>query len=360
MPPLLNLRDYEEEARGRLSRETFDYYAGGAWDLQTLCENHEAYARLRVHYRVLRDVSTRSTACELLGEKLAMPILAAPTAFHCLAHPEGETATARGAGAAGALMVLSSLSTRLIEDVAQAASGPLWFQLYINKDRKFTRDLIQRVREAGYRALMVTCDTPEWGRREADARNGFHLPEGLSPINLMKSHARSEDLTHHGAGMGQILSWMLDPATTWKDVAWLCEVSGLPVLLKGICRPDDARLAIEHGVQGLVVSNHGGRQMDGAPATIEVLPGVAQAVEGRVPVLVDGGIRRGTDVLKALALGASAVQIGRPVLWGLTAAGADGVTEVLRLLNAELDLAMALAGCSSLAEITPDLVAWHR
>lgn len=358
MPPL-NLQDYEESARQRLAQEAFDYYAGGAWDLQTLRENHEAYSRLRVHYRVLRDVSRRSTACELLGEKLAMPIIAAPTAFHCLADGEGEAATAQGVGEAGTLMVLSSLSTRKIEDVAQAAKGPLWFQLYINKDRGFTKELVERVRAAGYRALMVTCDTPEWGRREKDVRNGFHLPEGLSPINLMKSDTRSEDLSHRGAGMGQILSWMLDPATTWKDVTWLREWSGMPVLLKGICRADDARLAVRHGVQGIVVSNHGGRQMDGAPATIEVLPQVVEAVEGRVPVLIDGGIRRGTDVLKALALGASAVQVGRPVLWGLATNGAEGVAEVLRLLHAELDLAMALSGCANLSEITPDLVKWH-
>ena len=253
-------------------------------------------------------------------------------------------------------MTLSSLSNTKVEEVAAAASGPLWFQLYINKDRGFTRELVARVERAGCQALMVTVDTPEWGRRERDTRNAFHLPPGLSAINLVRSNECGEVISHRGAGMGQAFSWMLDPSVTWKDVDWLCSLTRLPVLLKGLCRPEDARLALEHGARGIVVSNHGGRQMDTAPATIEVLPGVASAVAGRVPVLLDGGVRRGLDVLKALALGASAVQVGRPVLWGLAAAGQPGVELALGLLRQELDLAMALAGCRDIAAVTDGLV----
>jgi 4-hydroxymandelate oxidase len=354
---VLNIDEMEATARACLPREIYDYYAGAAWDAVTLRENRAAYARLAIHYRVLRDVSLRSMECELLGSRLAMPILAAPTAFHCLASTEGEVATARGVGAAGTLMVLSSLATRRLEDVAVAATGPLWFQLYINKDRGFTRELVARARAAGYRALVVTADTPCWGVRENDLRNGFHLPEGIEPVNLMLAGVPGgTDRTHHGAGMAQILSWMLDPALTWRDIEWLSVESGMPVLVKGVCRPEDAREALARGAAGVIVSNHGGRQLDSAPATISVLPEIAEAVAGAAPVLVDGGIRRGTDVLKALALGARAVLVGRPVLWGLATGGADGVAQALRMLQHELDLAMALAGCASLAGITPDLV----
>jgi 4-hydroxymandelate oxidase len=352
----LNIQEMESSARERLPPEVFDYYAGGAWDLQTLQENRNAYQRLRIYYRVLRDVSRRSTACEIFGANLAMPILAAPTAFHRLAHSEGELATARGVGAAKTLMVLSSLSTYRLEDVAAAASGPLWFQVYINKDRGFTRDLLKRAVDAGFRAIVVTCDAPCWGVREADIRNRFHLPPGIEPVNLTPSNLRGSSLSHHGAGMGQIMSWMLDPSLTWKDVESMTSQVKVPVILKGICRADDALQAVRHGARGVIVSNHGGRQLDGAPATIEALPAVVQAVGGRVPVLVDGGIRRGTDVLKAIASGAAAVLVGRPILWGLATGGESGVTEALEMLRKEFDLAMALSGCTKLDEITPDLL----
>lgn len=359
MTPPLNIDETEAAAREKLPADVYGYYSGAAWDLQTLHENRDAYRRLRIHYHVLRDVSRRSTECEIFGEKLASPIFAAPTAFHKLADPAGEVATARGVGAAGSLMTLSSLSTCRLEDVAAAATGPLWFQLYINKDRDFTRELVQRAVAAGYKALVVTTDTPCWGVRECDVRNGFHLPPGIEPVNLMTSDSRSETLSHKGSGMGDIMSWMLDPSLTWRDIEWLAGEVRIPVLVKGVCRADDAVLAVRHGVAGIIVSNHGGRQLDGAPATIEVLPEVVEAVAGKLPVLVDGGIRRGADVFKALARGANAVLVGRPILWGLSTGGAEGVTKVLAMLQKELDLAMALSGCSSLKEITPDLVKPH-
>ena len=357
MPALtLNLFDLEQLAREKLPQTACDYFASGAWDEVTLRENRAAFERLRIHYRVLVDVSKRDLSLTLFGEKISLPILIAPTAFHRLAHPDGELATVRAAGAAGTVMVLSSLSTTSVEEVSAAASSPLWFQLYINKDRGFTRDLVARVERAGCQAIMVTVDTPEWGRRERDVRNGFHLPPGLHAVNLASSNQRGEFLSHQGAGLGQAFGWMLDASLAWPDVDWLCGLTRLPVILKGICRADDAKLALGHGARGIVVSNHGGRQMDTAPATIDVLPAVAAAVGGRLPILLDGGIRRGTDVIKALALGATAVQVGRPILWGLASAGQQGVELALDLLRQELDLAMALAGCPNLAAITRDFV----
>ncbi|MEO7297184.1 MAG: alpha-hydroxy acid oxidase [Verrucomicrobiota bacterium] len=352
----LNLFEFEQLAKEKLPRIAYDYFSSGAWDEITLKRTREAYNEILIHYRVLVDVSRRNLSTTLFGESLAMPLLLAPTAFHKLAHPDGELAAVRAAGSAGIPMVLSSLSTTTVEDVMAAASGSVWFQLYINKDRGFTRNLVARVEKAGCKALMLTVDTPEWGRRERDVRNGFHLPPGLSAINLIPSNECAEVIGQSGAGMGQAFTWMLDASVTWKDVDWLCALTKLPVILKGICRPDDAKRSLQHGVAGIVVSNHGARQMDTAPATIEVLPRIAEVIEGKIPVLLDGGIRRGLDILKALALGATAVQIGRPVLWGLASGGEQGVLKVLEMLRQELDLAMALTGCPDLKSITRDLV----
>jgi 4-hydroxymandelate oxidase len=352
----LNVFEIEQVAKEKLPRIAYDYYSSGAWDELTLKRTREAYNEILIHYRVLVDVSKRDLSTQLFGETLAMPLLLAPTAFHKLAHSDGEVATARAAGSAGIPMVLSSLSTTKVEEVTAASSGPVWFQLYVNKDRAFTRDLVARVEKAGCKALMLTVDTPEWGRRERDVRNCFHLPPGLSAINLIPSNECGEVIGQSGAGMGQAFTWMLDASVTWKDVDWLASITKLPVLLKGICRADDAERALQHGVGGLVVSNHGARQLDTAPATIEVLPRVADVVGGKIPVLLDGGIRRGLDILKALALGATAVQIGRPVLWGLAAGGESGVRKVLEMLRQEFDLAMALAGCPDVKCITRDLV----
>ncbi len=357
---VLNLFDLEQLAKKTLPKMAFDYFSSGAWDEITLRNNRDAFNELSIFYRVLVDVSRRNLKTTLFGESLSMPILLAPTAFHKLAHPDGEIATVRAAGAAGTIMGLSSLSTTTVEEVLAAATGPVWFQLYINKDRSFTRELVARVKAAGCRALMLTVDTPEWGRRERDVRNGFHLPEGLSAINLIPSNECGEIIGQRGAGMGQAFTWMLDASVTWKDVDWLRSLTDLPIILKGICRADDAEKAIEHNVNAIVVSNHGARQMDTAPATIEALPAVAAAVKGRLPILLDGGIRRGLDVFKALALGASAVQIGRPVLWGLAANGQQGVETVLNFLRQELDLTMALAGCPDLKNITRDLIGFKN
>lgn len=350
-----NLIDAENLARERLPRVIYDYYRSGAWDEQSLRRNREAYSEIDLLPRVLVDVSSRDASTTLLGTRITLPVLAAPTAFHRLAHPDGEVATARALASVGSIMVLSSLSTMTVEEVT-ATGAAVWFQLYVNKDPGRTKALVDRVVAAGCRAIVVTADTPVWGVRERDVRNGFHLPPGFGAVNLAPLDPDGEKRSRQGAGMGQAFDWMLHPALSWAELERLCAASPVPVLLKGLARGDDAERAIAAGCAGVVVSNHGGRQLDGVPATIDALPAVVQAVAGRGLVLVDGGIRRGTDVLKAIASGADAVQIGRPSLWGLACGGEAGVRHVFESLRKELDIAMALAGCPNLAAITPDLL----
>ncbi len=350
---VLNVEAFEAEAARSLPKVAYDYYRSGAWGEHTLAENIAAWQRLWLRPRCMVDVSGRDTGITLLGQRLPAPLLLAPTAMHQMAHADGEVATARAAGACGVPMVLSSLSTCTVEAVAQATSAPLWMQIYISQDRGFTRALAQRAQVAGCKALMVTVDTPVWGVRERDIHNGFRVPDGMRMANLERPGMPTG---HSGSGIGAALGWTIDASLTWKDLEMLRAAVNIPVLVKGVLRGDDAVKAIEHGAAGVVVSNHGGRQLDGAVAPATALPEVVQKVAGRVPVLVDGGIRRGTDILRALALGATAVQVGRPVLWGLAAAGQPGVERVLRLLMEEFSLAMALAGCSRVSEITSDLI----
>jgi len=353
----INVYDYEKIARDKMEQMAYDYYASGAHDEITLRENHAAYDRIKLKYRVLVDVSKRDLSTTVLGHNISMPIMIAPTAFHKLADPEGEVATARAAGKAGTLMILSTLSNSAVEDVTAAATGPVWFQLYVYKDRGASQALVQRAVEAGCKALVLTVDAPFFGRRERDVRNRFHLPEGLSVENLVASGLGDLREKAGDSGLAAYVASLLDQSLTWKDVEWLRSITDLPVLIKGVVRADDALRAINHGAAGIVVSNHGGRQLDTSPATIEVLPEIVDAVAGRVEVLIDGGVRRGTDVLKAIALGAKAVLVGRPVLWGLAANGEIGVSHVLEILRSELDLAMALCGCTSLDQLSDDLIA---
>lgn len=360
-PPVsdfISLMDFERHALAVLSAMPRDYYRSGAWSEITLGENRAAWERLKIWYRVMRDVSKRSTACQILGAPAAMPLCLAPTALHEMAHPDGEVATARAAAAAGVPMILSSFSTRTIEDVRAAGVSvdPVartWMQVYIGTDRGFIREFAKRAHAAGCSALVLTVDTPVWGIRERDIRNHFRVPDGMRVVNLERPGGPTG---HEGRGIHESLAWAIDASLTWRDFEWLRDSTPLPVILKGICRPDDAARAAELGAGGVLVSNHGGRQLDGAPATAEVLEPCVQAVAGRVPVLVDGGVRRGTDILRALALGAQAVCIGRPVLWGLATAGEPGVARVLAILQHELDVTLALAGCTGPHEITRDLV----
>jgi 4-hydroxymandelate oxidase len=331
-----------------MSHMAYEYVSAGAGDEITLRENQAAFDRLRLHPRVLVDVSALDTRVTLLGQALEFPILLAPTAYHRLVHAEGELATVRGAAAAGATLVASSFATTSIEDMAKAAGSPLWFQLYVNKDRGFTRDLVQRAESAGCRALCVTVDSPLTGLRHRERLAGFALPPGIERSNLKALGTATAGGSHRLEST--IYNAVLDPALTWKDIEWLRGLSRLPLLLKGVLSPDDASRAAEAGA-GIIVSNHGARNLDTVPATIDALPRVVDAVGGRVPILMDGGVRRGTDVLKALASGASAVLIGRPYLFGLGAQGADGVARVVQILRREFEMAMALTGRRSLKEI---------
>ncbi|MEN9372328.1 MAG: hypothetical protein RLZZ64_1403 [Bacteroidota bacterium] len=353
---VLNIFDLERLAKERLPVLAYDYYRSGAWDETTLKANREAYEKLKIHYKILVDVEKRDLSTTIFGQHVDFPILVAPTAFHKLAHPDGELATGRAAVKAKTIMTLSSLSTTTIEEVAEATNKTFWFQLYINKQREYTRDLVARAESAGAKALVVTVDTPLWGRRERDVRNGFHLPPGLSAINLVKYQQDGIAKGQSGAGLGQSFAWMLDATLQWKDLDWLASITKLPIIIKGVCRVDDAIKATEHGIKGILVSNHGGRQMDSAPATIDVLPAIVDAVGNRTTVLMDGGIRRGTDAMKALAQGAKAVLVGRPVLWGLAAGGQQGVEKALSMLREELDLGMALSGCRNLKELNRSLL----
>ena len=349
---VISLTDLEDIAHRRMSHMAWEYVEGGAADGISLRWNREAYDRLRLDPRVLRDVGAVDTRLSVLGLELAHPIALAPTALHQLAHPEGELATARGAGAGAALMTLSTLSSRTLEDVARVASGPLWFQLYVQKDRGYTAELVQRAESAGYRALMITVDTPVDGARYRQQRVAFHLPEGVEMANLRGLAKEGQKLdTEHGTFRN-----ILPARVTWKDVERLQSLTRLPVLVKGVLHPDDARQARAQGLAGIVVSNHGARNLDTVPATIDVLPRIADAVGGELVVLVDGGVRRGTDVLKALALGAQAVFVGRPIFHGLSAAGAEGVTRMLDLLRNELEMALALSGRARLAEVDRSLI----
>ena len=338
----------------------YDYYRSGADEEHTLRRNRNAYARYELWYRALVDVAAPNIRTSVLGADVATPILVAPTAYHRLAHPDGERATARAAAACGTVYCASTLATTLLEDVAAAAPGaPQWFQLYVHTDRAFTLSLVERAKKAGYRAIAVTVDTPVLGRRCADVRNAFALPEGLVMSNLVP--ILPPDLGEgDGSELARFVASRHDATFTWPDLDAIARAAApLPVVVKGIARADDALRALDHGAQAIWVSNHGGRQLDYAPATVDVLPEVVRAVGDRAEVYVDGGVRSGTQALIALGLGARAVFVGRPVLWGLAAAGEEGVTAVLQLLTNELVRAMQLAGCPTLAAAQDDLVR-HR
>jgi 4-hydroxymandelate oxidase len=353
--PPVNLAEFERAARECLDPMIYDYYAGGAEDEVTLRANRSAYERFMLRPRVLVDVSNVDPAVELFGERLSLPVLLAPAAFQRLAHPEGELASARAARAAGTLLVASTVSTHTVEQIAAAAPGPFWFQLYVFRDREITRAIVQRAEACGARALCLTTSVPVQGKRERDTRNGFRLPPDVEIANFSGSdQARLPD--GQGSRLEAFINREFDPAVTWDAVEWLRSITSIPVLLKGVLAPEDAKLAVQHGVDGLIVSNHGGRQLDACIPTILALPDVVDAVEGRIPVLMDGGIRRGTDVLKALAVGAAAVMIGRPYLWGLAVGGQQGVEAVIAHLRAEIVRTFALVGYTTVKALDRSLL----
>jgi 4-hydroxymandelate oxidase len=335
----VNVWDYERLAEERLDPGAWGYYAGGSGDETTLRENVAAYGRWALRPRVLVDVAGASTTTTVIGQELALPVVVAPVAFQRMAHPDGELGMARAARDAGTVLCLSTMTTTPLAEVAAQGCGR-WFQLYVFRDAGVTRELVDQARQHGFTALVLTVDTPVLGRRERDLRTGFTIAPEIGVASL----------GHGGVTPAEAFA-MVSPSVTWPDVERLALESGLPVLLKGIHTGDDARLAADHGAAAIVVSNHGGRQLDGVPATIDLLPECVEAAEDRLPVLVDGGIRRGADVVKALALGARAVFAGRPFLWGLAVGGEVGARHVLQLLQDEVKLALALLGCSSPADV---------
>ncbi|MCO8301182.1 alpha-hydroxy acid oxidase, partial [Streptomyces sp. RKCA744] len=348
--PPLSLDEYAERARTRLDPAVWDFIEGGAGDERTLAANRAAFDRVRLRPRVLTGAGEGDPSTTVLGRRWTAPVAVAPMAYHTLMHPDGETATARAAGAAGLPLVVSTFAGRSFAEIAAAAGSPLWLQVYCFRDRATTRRLVERAADAGFEALVLTGDTPRLGRRLRDLRNDFRLPPHITPANLPADEADYSSPSEHGRTG-------LDPSLDWSVIAWLRSVSPLPVLVKGVMTAEDARCAIAAGADGIVVSNHGGRQLDGTAATLEVLPRIAAAVDGRCALLLDGGVRRGRDVLAALALGADAVLLGRPVLHGLAVAGADGAAGVLDLVLDELSEAMALTGTATAAGADAALLA---
>ncbi len=348
--PLLNIADFAHASRSKLPQDIFDYYEGGALEEITLRENVAGWEQLKLYYRVLAGVRPRDMSTTLLGQAVSMPIVVAPTAFHKLACDRGEIATAKAAQAAKTLFILSSLSNTAMEAVFAEAASPRWFQLYIYKDREITFELVKRAEAAGAEAIVLTVDAPGLGTRERDTRNNFRLPEGLTVENLAPL-GKGNFPEVKGSGLAAYVRANFKQDLGFDDLDWLCRSTELPVVVKGVVRADDARRAAEHGAKAVVVSNHGGRQLDAAPATCEALPHVVAAAGDLCEIYVDGGIRRGSDVLKAIALGARAVLVGRAVLWGLCVAGEQGATQVLEILRRELDEAMLLCGCTRLSDI---------
>ena len=337
---ILSLAEFEEIARARAPHSTYEYLAAGAGDEKTLRWNRESFDAILLRPRVLRDVSTVDTSLTLLGRKLDCPILLAPTAFHRAIHPDGEVATAKGAGAAGASWIISTATTTPLDEIGRAATGPLWFQLYVQPDRSVTLDLVQRAESIGCEALCLTVDSPAQGARNRQTRARFELPAGVT-APYMGELVAGKNISDNRRGSN----------ITWDDLEWLVSASKIPVVVKGILDGRDAAKCVDSGAAGIVVSNHGARNLDTIPAAIDALPEVADHVAGRVPLLIDGGIRRGTDIVKAIALGASAALVGRPYCYGLAVAGAEGVQRVVEILRTELEMAMQLMGLRTLNEI---------
>lgn len=337
LPNVVNLFDFEKFAAEKMTHMAYEYVASGAADELTLRWNRQGLDAIKLNPTVLTDVSQLNTRVTLFGQELSYPILIAPTAYHKIMHPEGELATARGAGAASAIYVVSSFTTTPLDEIAKAATQPLWFQIYVRDDRDFTKALIQQAEALGFRALCVTVDTPVAGVRNRQDKARFALPEGINTPHMVGGLAEKKPFT-------------------WKDIEWIRSFAKIPVLLKGVLNPNDAEKAMEAGMSGIIVSNHGGRNLDTVPATIEALPRIAEKVNKRIPILMDGGIRRGTDVLKAHALGANAVLVGKPVCFGLACGGAEGVAKVLEILRKELELAMMLTGKATIAEIDASVI----
>ncbi|MGE3912593.1 MAG: alpha-hydroxy acid oxidase [Chloroflexota bacterium] len=368
---LVNIDDFRTLALKRLPRALFDYIDGGAEDERTLRANRADFTRYTFRPRVLTDVSERDQSTTVLGQRLASPLILAPTGFTGMFWPNGESAAARAAAKAGVIFTLSTMSINSLEQVAAASDGPRWFQLYVWRDREIVRGLIERAQAAGYKALVITVDTPVLGQREKDLRSGLTLPPRITARNVLDTvrrvswlkgvvtHPRptfgnfvgTAGVDHDAVSLASYTTRQFSPAITWKDLAWYRSVWSGPIAIKGVQSAEDARLAVEHGLDAVIVSNHGGRQLDSAPSAIEVLPEVVDAVNGQAEVILDGGIRRGTDVVKAIALGARACMMGKAFNYAVAAAGQPGVERALEILYAEIDRTLALIGRPKLADV---------
>jgi len=347
--PLINLNDYQLAAKQKLSQGIFDYIQSGADDEITKEENRLAFSRIWLLPRVLVNVSDITTNTDVLGIGINPPIIIAPTAFHGLAHPDAEIATAKAAENSNTLMIVSTMANTSLEDIKKHVQKA-WFQLYPYKNRSITKELVQRAERAGYLAIVLTADCPIMGNRENDKRNHFKLPKNCIAANF-PSQLNDVSFKTDESTVAVYTDNNFDNQFTWSDIEWLKSITKLPIILKGVLHPDDAELAIKYGVSAIIVSNHGGRQVDTTPSGIEILPKIANKVQKKIPILVDGGIRRGTDIIKALALGANAVLIGRPILWGLCVNGQEGVESILKILKKELVMNMALCGHPSISSI---------
>nr|AVP27295.1 peroxisomal glycolate oxidase [Spirogyra pratensis] len=352
---VVNVTEFQAIAKQKLPKQTYDYYASGAEDEWSLRENRNAFERITFRPRILIDVSKIDLTTSVLGYRLSMPIMVAPTAMQKMAHPDGELATARAATSMNTAMTLSSWATSSVEEVSSTGPGLRFFQLYVYKNRDVVLQLVRRAEKAGFKAIALTVDTPRLGRREADIRNKFVLPPGLTLKNFEGLDLGKMDQTED-SGLASYVAGQIDRSLSWKDVKWLQSVTSMPILVKGVITGEDAKIAVECGASGIIVSNHGARQLDYVSSTINALEEVVKATAGRIPVFLDGGVRRGTDVLKALALGAKGVFVGRPVVFALASDGEAGVKKCLQMLRDEFELAMALAGCTKISDINRSLV----
>lgn len=347
----VNVRDYEALAKHKLEKSIYDYYACGANDELALRRNETACAKILLIPRILQGLDSVNTGVKFFDHSLSTPIFIAPTAFHATAHSQAEIATVRAANYHRIGMIASTMSTTSLEEIAAISNGLLWFQLYIYKDRSITERLIDRAERAGYQAIMITADVPIMGKRERDIRNNFKLPARMVAKNFLPDQLEHISSTQPGSQVKNYTDQLFDATFSWKDLAWIRSLTKLPIIIKGVMHEDDAEKAAIHGVDAIVVSNHGGRQLDAAPASIEVLPGIVKRLKGKLPILIDGGFRRGSDIFKAIALGANAVLIGRPVLWALALNGEEALNELFTIYCQELKDTMIFCGCATIEEI---------
>ena len=349
-----NVNQFEKAASSSLPKNIFDFFAGGAGEELSLRENITAFDRLKLMPRILKGINTPSLSTKILGQDVSLPLLIAPMAFQRLVHKQGETAVARASSQHGILMTVSTLSTSHLKDIKQVSSIPPWLQLYIYKDREITKNLIKAACGLGYKAIVLTVDTPLYAKKLRNPQNPIYLPPSAQVVNLIEAGLKLDNI--NPSCLPQYLSSLLAPNICWKDIEWLRSITSLPILLKGILHPDDVQIAINNNIEGIILSNHGGRQLDTAITALAALQDLKEDIKEKTEIIIDGGVRKGVDILKALALGAKGVMIGRPIIWGLAVNGEEGVSRVIHILKEEFNMAMALSGFSSIDQINKDII----